>query len=89
MFSFKAFCGAVDLNFAEFLTINNKPKRNHHCLQLKSINYPPNNFGGYNYFYRTPRVWNDFPRDIFDGVVIVQNFKRVISEVCCDVLTGY
>ena len=48
VFLFKVFCGAVDLNFAEVLTIHNKPKQNHHCLQLKSINYPANNFGRYN-----------------------------------------
>ena len=41
---FQLLCGAVDLNFAEFLTIDNKPKRNHHCLQLQSISYPANNF---------------------------------------------
>ena len=89
VFLFKVFCGDVDLNFAVFLTIDNKPKRNHHCLQLKSINYPANNFGRYSYFYRTHRIWNNLLRDIFDGVVNVQNFKRGISEVCFDDLTGY
>ena len=66
VFVFKIFCGDIDLNFAEFLTVDNKPKRNHHCLQLKSINYPANNIGRYNYFNRTHRIWNNLPRDIFD-----------------------
>ena len=95
VFLFKVFCGDVDLNFAEFLAIHNKPKRNHHCLQLKSIKYPANSIGTvlgrYNYFYRTHRIWNrpNLSRDIFDGVINVQNFKRAISEVCFDDLTGY
>ena len=71
MLLFKVFCGDVDLNFAEFLTIDYKPKRNQHCLLLQSINYPSNNFGKYNYFYRTHRIWNNLTRDIFDGVVNV------------------
>ena len=87
MFLFKVFCGAVDLNFSEFLTIDNKPKHNRHCLQLQNINYRASNFG--RYIYRTHRTWNNLPRDIFDGIVNVNNFKRAISELCFDISTGY
>ena len=58
------------------------------ACNLKRINYSANIFGRYNYFIEL-RIWNDLPRDIFDGVVNVKNFKRAISEVFFDILTEY
>ena len=55
-FLFKMLCGNVELDFDEFLQFDGKHKRNRHCLQLKTVNYPANNFGRFNYFYRTHRI---------------------------------
>ena len=58
--SFTGFAGklpsSVDLDFDEFLQFDGKHKRNRHYLHLKSVNYPANNFGRFNYFYRTHRI---------------------------------
>jgi len=56
VFLFKMFCEDIDVEFDEFLRINSKSKRNQHSLQLKSVNCPTNNFGRFNYFYRTHRI---------------------------------
>ena len=89
LFLFKMLCGNVDLDFDEFLQFDDKHKRNRHCLQLKSVNYPANNFGRFNYFYRTHRVWNNLPQSIFDGVVNLKKVKQALSDICFDSLFGY
>jgi len=79
VFMFKLISGEVDLKFDEFLQFSStgKPNRNRQCLQLHSVNYPSNNFGRYNYFYRTHRIFN------------VKKFKHVISVLYFDSLSGY
>ena len=82
-------CGNVDLDFDEFLQFDGKHKRNRHCLQLKSVNYPANNFGRFNHFYRTHRIWNNLPQSIFDSAVNLKKFKQALSDICFDALSGY
>ena len=82
-------CGNVDLDFDEFLQFDGKHKCNRHCLQLKSVNYPANNFGRFNYFYRTHWIWNNLPQSIFDGAVNLKKFKQALSDICFDALSGY
>ena len=69
-------CGNVDLDFDEFLQFDGKHKRNRHCLQRKSVNYPANNFGRFNYFYRTHRIWNNLPK----AVLMVQLISKSLNE---------
>jgi len=63
MFVFKLISGEVDLKYDKFLQFSStgRPNRNRRCLQLHIVNYPSNNFGRYNYFYRTHRIWNNLP----------------------------
>jgi len=65
---FKLISGEVDREFDEFLQFSStgRPKRNCHCLQLHSVNYPSKNFGSCNYFHRTHRIWSNLPSNNFE-----------------------
>ena len=69
-------CGNVDLDFDEFLQFDGKHKRDRHCLQLKSVNHPANNFGWFNYFYAHIGSGIIFPKAFLMVQLILKSLNK-------------